>query len=224
MKKTILLLLIAAGTLASTFSRDLEHTIPASYKTNTHSHSVDIDIVIMKGKWNLGHVLKRFNKLRSVYDKCSVGVNISNIREVEWTYSGNGLYYDLNDPYTEERYEDGALQLLTDLGVTGKPTAIFFDSFDEYMPKLATSFPAVSLDGKSPALNTFWITDKVNEAEYLEREPDVYSVFAHELGHILLNDSHVFGEPNLMHTYLGKLNDKLTERQCERIRLGLLNN
>jgi hypothetical protein len=199
------------------FNSDFTHIIPQKYKISNAEIQTDIDITIVKGQWSVTHILKRFEKLRDIYKTCNVGITISSIREVEWKYSGHGLFYDLNDNF-EDRYFDGAQQLLSDLSLENKVNAIFIDSFDDYMPKLATAFPLVSVNDKSIALNTLWITNKVNDPEYLKKEPTSYSVFAHELGHVLLNDTHEMGiDKNLMHYKLGMLSGELTQKQCIRI-------
>ena len=147
---------------------------------------------------------------------------MKSLTELEWKYPSKGLYYDLND-FFADRYHDGTQQFLYDLNFKARPLVIFLDSFDEYMPKLATAFPKVSLHTDSIALNTAWITNKVNNSDYKKEEPKDYSVLAHELGHILLNDSHVFGdEPNLMHHKLALLNGRLTKSQCQTIKRNLL--
>jgi hypothetical protein len=200
------------------FKSDTSLIIPIEYTIALNELQTNLDITILKGQWSKEMIFKRFEKLRRIYNKCDVGVTISSLREVEWKYSGNGLYYDLNDEF-DDRYFDGTQQLLVDLELESSINVIFLDSFDEYMPKLATAFPPISVGTNSIALNSVWITNKVNNKEYLTKEPDSYSVFAHELGHILLNDSHVMSsEPNLMHYQLPLLNDELTSSQCSRIR------
>lgn len=179
---------------------------------------------MVRGNWNLSHIFQRFEKLRKIYSQCNIGVTIASIREVEWKFPAKGLYYDLNN-LSENRYFDGAQQLLMDLAIKERPVALFIDSFDEEINKLATSFPPSAIDDNSVALNTFWITDLVNEEKYLEAEPDDYSVFAHELGHVLLDDSHEMGiESNLMHSQLSLLSGAITKSQCSIMRERILAN
>ena len=207
----------------SQFDKLVNHIIPIEFTKSTYKDSVEIYLVIVEGDWTKQKVLKRFSKLRSIYGQCKIGVTIGSLKEVKWKYSGNGIYYDLNNSFSN-RYFDGTLQLLSDLDIKKRPLGIFIDSFDEYMPKLATSFPEVSLHNKTIALNTFWITNKVNSPKYLDKEPDSYSVFAHELGHLLLNDTHVTGSSaNLMHGRLEMLNGDLDSSQCLAIRENLKN-
>ena len=221
MTKAFLISLLLTPLWAQTFKSEQVHPVPKELQESAAENQAKVDIVILKGKWTPEKVYKRFKKLRKIYEQCRVGVVISSLKEVEWKYSGLGLYYDLDDDYTE-RYHDGTLQLLTDLNIQSRPLAIFLDSFDEYMPKMATAFPLLKMVKQTPALNTLWITDKVNDKDYLKLEPDSYSVFAHELGHLLLNDTHLYGpDANLMHHQLSMLNDQLSEKQCERIRKNL---
>lgn len=194
------------------------HEVPLDFQVSHYGISQEIHIVLVKGSWDLLHIFERFNKLRKIYDQCSIGVTIGSIREVEWKYPSKGLYYDLNNSL-ENRYYDGTLQLLIDLNINERPLALFIDSFDEDMNKLATSFPPSAIDKSSIALNTFWITDLINEKTYADAEPDDYSVFAHELGHILLDDSHEMGiESNLMHSNLSHLSGEITQKQCSIMR------
>ncbi|MCO4755777.1 MAG: hypothetical protein KC478_14950 [Bacteriovoracaceae bacterium] len=200
------------------FSVDVIHSIPQKYQVSEYAHTQELNLVLLQGSWKISQIYKRFEKLRSIYKQCNIGVTIESLREVQWKYPSKGLYYDLNNSFSN-RYYDGTLQLLADLNIKQRPLVLFIDSFDEEINKLATSFPPSSIEKDSIALNTFWITDLVNEAKYLEAEPDDYSVFAHELGHILLNDSHEIGyESNLMHSKLTRLNGKLTPKQCETMR------
>ncbi|GEM_PF-4108151 len=208
------MLLSTLTSASEAFLVDKMHEVPEVYRVSTGSVSEELHIVLVKGSWDLSHIFERFNKLRKIYDQCDIGVTIGSIREVEWKYPSKGLYYDLNNSL-ENRYYDGTLQLLIDLNIQERPLALFIDSFDEDMNKLATSFPPSAIDKNSIALNTFWITDLINEKTYVDAEPDDYSVFAHELGHILLDDSHEMGiESNLMHSKLSLLSGEVTQKQC----------
>lgn len=210
-------------TEANVFSRYIDYPVGKNLKQTTMKYKVPVSLVIMDGKWTVNAVTKRFLKAREIYKQCDIGLVIDKIKVVNWLYPGHGLYFDLNDFYSD-RYFDGTLQFLTDLNIQTRPLGIFLDSFDEYMPKIATAFPPSALHEKNIALNTFWITNKVNEKEYLDLEPDTYSVLAHELGHILLNDSHVYTHTaNLMHYELSKLNHILTNIQCERMQNHIIN-
>ena len=193
---------------------DLSHLVPKKYQESNFVHNQELHLVLLKGEWDVPHVLKRFEKMREIYKQCDIGVTVGSIREVEWKYPGNGLYYDLNNSFND-RYHDGTLQLLADLNIKERPLVLFIDSFDDEIQKVATAFPPSALTEKTIALNTFWITNLANDKDYLKAEPLDYSVFAHELGHVLLDDTHEFGhEKNLMHYSLPMLSRDLTQQQC----------
>jgi len=224
MRLLAILFLICKQVIASSFSVDIKHQVPEEFTTSQHALTKKINIVIIQGEWTPSKIFKRFTKARRIYEQCQVGLVIGDVREVKWKYSGDGLFYDLDDDFLD-RYYDGAQQLLDDLSMDSDlatTKAIFLDRFDEYMVKIATSFPRVSVSADSISLNSLWITNRVNDENYLKIEPKDYSVFAHEIGHLALNDTHEIGEEaNLMHFKIQKLNGQFTEAQCERIRHNL---
>lgn len=191
-------------------------SIKDEFTRDCYKNCISISIVLVEGEWKKEMILKRFTKLQKVYRQCSIEVGIKEFYKVKWIYPGDGLFFDL---LNEQEYSffDGAQQLLLDLNLKKRPLAIFIDSFDHEINKIATSIPRVATRLELVSLNTLWITNKVNDKEYLEKEPDSYSVFAHELGHVLLNEGHTFVEPNLMHYKLEMLNGTLTEAQCAKI-------
>ena len=194
---------------------------PKELKSTSFKNHIAINIVLAKGQWEKEEIFKRFEKARKIYQNCDVDLIINKFIEFDWKFPTKGLFYDLSDDF-KDRYEDGAQQFLVDLNLSKKPLVIFFDSFDEYINKIATSFPRESTSKDSLVVNTAWITNKVNDANYKEKEPDSYSVLAHELGHILLNEGHNLGfEPNLMHYKIEMLSDKLTDKQCLKIKNGI---
>lgn len=219
--RLMLIFLFSLPSFASNFTLNEQIKVP-HHPVLSNEDALGVDAVIIKGQWKVKDVRDRFQKASAIYKReCGIKIFLKSLKVVQWKYPGSGLFYDLND-YFKDRYFDGTQQFLEDLNMTSRPLAIFLDSFDDYMPKLATSFPKVSLATDSNALNTLWITNKVNKPSYLEKEPDSYSVLAHEIGHILLNESHVFGKkPNIMHHKLQMLNDDFTEEQCLKMKKNI---
>lgn len=181
---------------------------------------LNVSIVNMiDSKFSEEQIDQHLEKTVSILSQCHISLNVKERIDYEWIYGSLKLFQDLDD-YPENRYFDGAYELSYQIPIKNRPLIVFIHSFDDYVSTLATAVTeGRAKDKEGPLKNTVWITSKIYKERYLKQRPSDYNEIAHELVHLLTNDTHVYSsEKNLMHYKLEMLSGKLTDSQCKQIR------
>lgn len=203
-------LLAQAGPLASEF---------AAYELRLQVVSLS------KSRWKASEIQKNISETAKILSQC--GVKIASVQVLQEATFNPELMFDLEGYSSEEDTlePNGALSLAGKYPAKfGELRVFLFDQFDpSYASITATSMPKVRITQKDqqPALNSVWLAYEserqlgfaVEDGGY---QPD-YNIMAHELGHLLLDDSH-FSDSfnyNLMHESASMLNSRLTLKQCK---------
>jgi hypothetical protein len=104
---------------------------------------------------------------------------------------------------------------------TEKPVLYYVRKTTDESP--ACAGPLFHVGAESPMLHTAWMTTQLNEDPTQPYNFPQFSDEAHELGHLLLNASHLTeGPANLMGTPPVPLSNDLTPAQCESMRQSVL--
>ncbi len=192
-----------------------------------YTHELPLKIVLFdEGPWTHGELKSNIEEAARIYGQCGVKLKVKKIENDK----GNGsLYFDLEgytDP-NEKREEASALDYGKKYSSSNEVTVFLMDSFDSFYNNIrATAVPIerVKYPGQEDALNSVWISYQSQVVRSWSRIeggfPSGYNDLAHELGHILLDTSHVEGNHihNLMHESYSNLNGHLTLEQCQEIR------
>lgn len=184
-------------------------------------------VSLSQSRWKTSEIQKNINATSKILAQC--GVKISSVQIVHEKSFNSELMFDLEGySSAEDSLEpNGALKLAGQYPAkSGELRVFLFDQFDSTFASItATSMPKTRITQKDQqvALNSVWLTHEserqlgfsVQDGGY---QPD-YNIMAHELGHLLLDDSH-FSDSlnfNLMHESASMLNSRLTIAQCQKI-------
>ena len=193
------------------------------------NHDLKLRIInISKSRWKTSEIQKNISATSKILSQC--GVSIGSVQLQQESSFNPELMFDLEGYSSEEDTLDpnGALSLATKYPAKpGELRVFLFDQFDPSFASItATSMPKVRITQKDQlvALNSVWLAYEsqrqlgfsVEDGGY---QPD-YNIMAHELGHLLLDDSHFTDSfnYNLMHESASMLNSRLTLAQCQLIK------
>lgn len=204
------------------------------------THTLPMEAVFFnKSSWKIADIRSQFEKTAEVYSQCGVKLEVEKLYLDEKRDSEIGFDLDGYDDPRDTREYNGSLEISQQYKKSTQPTVFFIESFDPSHGSIAaTSVTAerITQDDQKPALNSVWITYQIQKLTSTSREltapsptvdietvaidSDGYSVLGHELGHVLLNSSHVtdISVHNLMHEQALHLNGRLTNSQCEKIK------
>lgn len=197
------------------------------------THSVPLRIVYLsQSRWTTYDISKDLQEAAYIFSQCGVSFDIVDIHSVK-DHSGE-VIFDL-EGYSEvnETWErGGSLELAKKISDGSEVLTVFFiEGFDPQFGSItATSVPIerVKRNEQKVALNTVWMTQQVLIDKLGAQEDGLrssgYNVLAHELGHILLDSSHITENyiHNLMHSMPQNLNGRLTLNQCSQIKSSRL--
>lgn len=184
-------------------------------------------INLSKSRWKSAEIQKNVRRTSEILAQCGVKLSLSEASQEK--YFNPELMFDLEgySSPADTLEPNGALSLANKYPVQSGVVRVFlFDHFDSSFGSItATSMPKtrITQQDQRGALNSVWLTYEserqlgfsVQDGGY---QPD-YNVMAHELGHLLLDDSH-FNDAlnfNLMHEGASLLNSRLSLAQCQRI-------
>lgn len=184
-------------------------------------------INLSQSLWTNAEIQKNVRRTSEILAQCGVKLSVAEISQ-EKSFNPE-LMFDLEgySSETDTLEPNGALSLANKYPAQSGVVRVFlFDQFDSSFGSItATSMPKTRITQKDQqgALNSVWLTHEserqlgfsVQEGGY---QPD-YNIMAHELGHLLLDDSHFTDALNfnLMHESASLLNSRLTLAQCQRI-------
>lgn len=184
-------------------------------------------INLSQSRWKASEIQKNIAATSKILAQC--GVKISSAEIIQEKSFKSELMFDLEGYSSAEDIlePNGALSLADKYPAkSGELRVFLFDQFDSSFASItATSMPKTRITQKDQqvALNSVWLTHEserqlgfsVQDGGY---QPD-YNIMAHELGHLLLDDSH-FSDAlnfNLMHESASMLNSRLSIAQCQKI-------
>lgn len=184
----------------------------AGAEPSLFTHEMDLTIVLFrKSGWKIDQIQARLELLTKVYSQC--GVKISKAKLVQ-ANAPHG-WIDMDGCHYFEGNRTFKLAALTP--PTEKPVLYYVRSTTDESP--ACAGPLFNVGEDSPMLNTAWMTTLLNEDPTQPWNFPQFSDEAHELGHVLLNMSHVFkGPPNIMAGDAKIMSLDLTPSQCETMR------
>lgn len=185
--------------------------------------SAPLALVVEEGSlWNEPGVLEGvLGKASAIFGQCGVSLGETQVVVVKWSPEGLALLNDEN-PY------HGPAQMNV-MGAGGLPSRrpIGFLFGPKSVPSTAEAYNRTSVEffqARYPAaaglLDTFWITSDQQTRPRRKDEAATFSIFAHELTHILGDLKHTDAAPNLMtnsETPGAKSGDLLPE-QCDAVR------
>lgn len=216
---SILILIMATSTSASINPAALEkYNISTSVistkkfynkkEAREFSHAFDVTLVRLRGtKWTNKKIKKRMSKVIDTFKLCNIKVEKLELVSMDAPFG----FIDIGEG-------NRANKILAELEGINKPS-IFYIRWDLESKNPAWAHRELLNSGEAK-VNTAWMTFFSSVLEY----PDLaYSIEAHELGHILLNEGHDFSEDKNLMSYEGLLNAKiLTEDQCAKIKTSEL--
>lgn len=184
-------------------------------------------ISLSQSLWKSVEIQKNVLQTSKILAQCGVKLSLTSVTQ-DKSFQPE-LMFDLEGySSAEDSLEpNGALSLANKYPAKSPAVRVFlFDQFDSSFGSItATSVPKsrVTQKDQQGALNSVWLTHEserqlgfsVQDGGY---QPD-YNVMAHELGHLLLDESHFTDSLNfnLMHESASLLNSRLTSAQCLRI-------
>jgi hypothetical protein len=192
------------------------------------NYELKLQIVsLSQSRWKNSEIQKNVNEASLILAQCGVKLKVMPI-VIDKSFNAE-LMFDLEGYSSpEDTLEpNGALSLANKYPARSGVVRVFlFDQFDSSFGSItATSVPKTRITQKDQqgALNSIWLTYEserqlgfsVQDGGY---QPD-YNVMAHELGHLLLDDSH-FSDAlnyNLMHESASMLNSRLSLAQCQKV-------
>lgn len=182
---------------------------------------VPVTVVVEEGSaWAApGKLEAVLGKASAIFGRCGVSLGAADVSVVRWSPEALKLL-NTSDPYKAPP-EAAALDASVPAGT---PKALLFrassipSTAKAYNVKFVETFSR-QFPETARMLNTFWIT----EDQESRRKPDIgpsYSVFAHELVHLLGNVGHVPDHPNLMtdDDGPGAKSGDLSPEQCAAVR------
>lgn len=212
--------LLAAAALAVTSHRTVAPAafVPAATPAPI---VVPLTLVVEEGSgWDAaGKPEAVLGKASAIFERCGVSLGTTEVYTARWSAEALAT---LND---ENPYKGPAQMRVLDASIpAGRPIAFLFG--DGSIASTAKAYNLQSVEvfrrqypDAAKMLNTFWITF----GQETRRKPDLgptYSVFAHELTHLLGNLPHTPAHPNLMtdDEGAGAKSGDLDPGQCAEVR------
>lgn len=167
-------------------------------------HYFSLNLVHLEGTdWSKKQIKQRVKRIVNTYKTCNIGIKPLRIITMEAPFG----YIDIGDG-------ERADLISKELENLSKPI-IFYIRWDLKSTSPAWAHRNLLNKGK-PKVNTAWMTFFSSTLEF--PDPD-YSIEAHEIGHILLDQGHDFSDKRNLMSYDGLLNSNiLTAEQCEKIK------
>lgn len=166
------------------------------------THSFDLTVMNLRGSsWTMEQIRPSLIRTAEIYRPCGIKLSKVKILEVDPPHGKIDL----------SNWDDYKLSNMVPDSVE-RPLVFLF----KYSLEGATAYAwHKNACSRAKRCNTIWITSDVNDPRYLAARDPSYSVWAHELAHILGNQDHIPGkEPNILSGHLGLGNDVITEQQC----------
>ena len=223
MKSFLPFLILISGQNISAFEIDFYRDKNQSY---THQANLALHLAD-KSNWTAKVVKEHVEEAAKIYSQCGVKLKIESIDEI--AVPKEEIYFDLEgyENLTDSRPVESAIELASKYRYDHLINTYWIQSFDQSFYSIsATAIPKIRLRqaDQLPTLNSVWLTNRVEYDRQFTPEQGGfaadYNVLAHELGHILLNSTHVrdFSIHNLMHESMYSLNGRLTTDQCNEIK------
>lgn len=166
-------------------------------------------IVFNKAGWHNYEILPRIAHANRVLSQCGIQVKVNEISYLDVSSS----QFDVN--------LDGAQNKLTETGhiypTNGKITLFYVRSSNPQQAAFSIRPSNTSAGVTDELRGSVWLTVYT---KFIEAYIDEHSsTEAHEIGHVLLDQSHISGlEKNFLHGDPKLLSDRINPDQCEKIR------
>jgi len=181
----------------------------------THKFALTV-VLIRESGWTINLALENFQKAYEIFAQCGVKLNKIKLvighaplkhRVADFGILGIDRFIALNTPPTLHPI----VYLMEDTNM------YFIETLNIHNPHMSYAY-FEKVKSFPELVNTTWVSSFINMNSE-KRLRAGYNSLAHELGHILLNDGHVLEKiPNLMSEYVDLGNNKLTKKQCEKIK------
>ena len=170
------------------------------------THYFDLTVVNLRGSgWTKAFIKSAVLRTAEIYAQCSVMINKIKYVEVDPPLGILDITIDVNDAL-----------LCNLLPIENRPVLFYIRSetsgqFSGYARRKGKSEP--------PLTGTAYISIDVLRPEFIELREKGYCTTAHELAHLLCDESHIEGNDyNILSNYYNKANSKITLEQCNKIK------